>query len=94
MEMPKVSECRANECAYNKDGMCHALAITIGDGFRPQCDTFCLSPVEGGDPACTGCVGACKVADCVHNTSLECQAPDVCVGYNEGGVDCLTFSFD
>ncbi len=93
MKMPKVSDCQAIECSYNIDCMCHALAITIGDGSNPQCDTFCHYSSKGGDPTCTGSVGACKVTSCMHNMSLECQSSGISVGYQSGEVDCLTFCY-
>ena len=30
MEMPVVTECAVEDCAYNRDHACHALAITVG----------------------------------------------------------------
>ncbi len=91
MQMPEISSCNATQCAYNMGGLCHALAITIGDGQTPQCDTFCSSSISGGDSDVVGCVGACKVASCVHNMSLECQAPGISVGTMGSEIDCLTF---
>ncbi|WP_406445547.1 hemerythrin domain-containing protein [Streptomyces sp. NBC_00631] len=29
--MPAVTECEVENCAYNRDRACHALAITVGD---------------------------------------------------------------
>jgi len=92
MEMPKIKECRVNDCAYNMNGMCHALGITIGDMIHPHCDTFCYSSMKGGDMSTTGSVGACKVSDCKFNTQLECCSPNgICVGYAHDDVECLTF---
>ena len=92
MEMPKVSECMVSGCAYNGEGMCHALAITVGDTLHPQCDTFCQAPAKGGDMDAIAGVGACKMANCSHNQNLECTASDICVGYHEQEIECLTFS--
>jgi hypothetical protein len=36
-------------------------------------------------------VGACKVAECRHNESLECCASNICVGYHEKEIECLTY---
>jgi hypothetical protein len=91
MEMPVVNECAVQECAYNRDRACHALAITVGDRQHAHCDTFFAVGFKGGDPAATGRVGACKMSDCVHNIELECQAPGIMVGYQQDVVDCLTF---
>lgn len=91
MEMPKVTKCDVNDCAYNMDSNCHAMAITIGDSMDPRCDTFCQSMAKGGDSGSIAGVGACKVASCMYNTGLECQATEICVGYKGQDVDCLTF---
>lgn len=91
MEMPLVKSCAARECAYNQDRACHALAITIGDARQAHCDTFFQVSFKGGDESARGHVGACKMSDCVHNTSLECRAPDITVGYQTDSVDCLTY---
>jgi len=91
MKMPNVSSCDVIKCAYNANNRCHAMAITIGDGAHPTCDTFCQEGGSGGDPEAIASVGACKVSSCVYNQSLECQADQVRVGYNGDEIDCLTF---
>ncbi|MHC5145450.1 MAG: DUF1540 domain-containing protein [Planctomycetota bacterium] len=91
MEMAMVKECGAIGCSYNADNMCHALAITIGDTVHPTCDTMCQSPIKGGDGEVTAGVGACKVASCAHNSSLECDCSEISVGYQGTKVDCLSF---
>ena len=91
MEMSKVTKCQVNDCAYNMNNICHAMAITIGDTMHPRCDTFCPSMTKGGDYSCTAGVGACKVSACLYNTALECQAPEISVGYMQDEPDCLTF---
>jgi len=91
MEMPIVSECDVTDCSYNRDGMCHAMAITIGDSINPMCDTYCTSSSMGLDTSCLAGVGACKTTSCMHNTGLECSASEICVGFNNDEIDCLTF---
>lgn len=91
MDMPVVNQCTAESCAFNHDQNCHALAITIGEPSHATCDTFVTSSVEGGDPAATGHVGACKMNDCRYNDHLECRAPGISVGYDHDLVDCLTY---
>ncbi len=91
MEMPTITSCEITQCAYNDDNLCHAIAITIGDGAHPECDTFCPSKSKGGSVDSTGQVGACKVSACMHNTSLECSADCIRVGYVGHEADCLTF---
>lgn len=97
MEMPVVTECAVQDCAYNRDRACHALAITVGDAAgvvvrHAHCDTFVASPAKGGDPSVTGHVGACKMSDCRHNVELECRAPGITVGYRQTEADCLTYA--
>jgi hypothetical protein len=93
MKMPKVSACEATECAYNKDSQCHALAINVGDGSHPRCDTFAMSSSEAGDSSAVAQVGACKVDACKFNKSLECSAPSIRVAHHKAKcADCATFS--
>lgn len=91
MDMPVISRCAADACAYNRDQACHALAITVGDARNAHCDTYHSVSFKGGDPAATGHVGACKMSDCKHNVDLECQAAGIVVGYQHNEVDCLTY---
>ena len=91
METSKVIKCEVSDCAYNRDNCCHTMAITIGDGMNPRCDTFCHSTSKGGDIESIASVGACKVSACKHNNALECQTSEICVGYGDQGPDCLTF---
>ncbi|MEH0416733.1 DUF1540 domain-containing protein [Streptomyces sp. B21-083] len=92
MKMPVVTECAVEDCAYNRDRACHALAITVGDIQHAHCDTFFTSPAKGGDRSATGRVGACKMSDCRHNIDFECRAPGIAVGYQQTDVDCLTYA--
>ncbi|MFF5157657.1 DUF1540 domain-containing protein [Streptomyces sp. NPDC000348] len=92
MEMPVVNECSVDDCAYNRNHVCHALAITVGDVRHPRCDTFFTSSAKGGDPSTTGRVGACKVSGCRHNVDFECRAPGITVGFQQSEVDCLTYA--
>ncbi|MDW6062552.1 DUF1540 domain-containing protein [Streptomyces sp. FXJ1.4098] len=92
MEMPAVDECEVWDCAYNRDGGCHALAITVGDPPRAQCDTYFNALHKGGDPSAVGHVGACKMADCRHNVDFECQAPGISVGAEKNAAHCLTYT--
>ncbi|PDP85441.1 DUF1540 domain-containing protein [Glycomyces fuscus] len=92
MDMPVVNSCQVDACAYNTEHTCHALAITVGNSTHAQCDTFFGAREQGGDPASTGHVGACKMADCQHNVHLECQAPGISVGFDQKQADCLTYA--
>ncbi len=90
VNMSKVSECKASECAYNLDLTCHAIAITVGDGDRPMCDTFFKTEMRKTVKGTAG-VGACKVSDCRHNLDFECAASTIRVGTMGANGACLTF---
>lgn len=90
MEMPKVLACSMNECAFNREKQCHALAINVG-GSHPACDTFTNSSSRAGIPETTAGIGACKVGSCKFNTALECSAPGITVGHHEKHADCKTY---
>lgn len=92
--MPKVLDCSMENCAYNQNNMCHAMAITIGDTpTRPACDTFIDKAIHGGFDEVTASVGACKASDCCHNENLECMADNIHVTNNpEKTPCCSTFS--
>lgn len=93
MEMSHVKQCDVSKCAYNRQNICHALAITVGgSATHPRCDTYCHSNHKGGDPEAMAGVGACKVESCEYNESLECCADDIRVGFKRDEIDCLTFS--
>ncbi|MEG3627888.1 DUF1540 domain-containing protein [Streptomyces poriticola] len=91
MQLPVISECSADSCAYNQEHTCHAVAITVGDIHSAICDTYMGADTKGGEAPDAGRVGACKMADCRHNTGLECHAPAITVGYQQNEIDCLTY---
>jgi hypothetical protein len=92
VKMPKISACDVQDCSYNKNQECHALAITVGG---PEvcacCDTYLHSSKKGGVAETTGGVGACKVDACSFNSSFECSAPGIRVELQHGHADCTTF---
>lgn len=90
VNMPMVKMCDASVCAYNKDNMCHAMAITVG-GPMPMCDTAMESMEKGGMDGMTAGVGACKVMSCMHNKSLECTAEMVNMKFHMNHCECDTF---
>ncbi|MHA7839283.1 MAG: DUF1540 domain-containing protein [bacterium] len=93
IETAEVTECAARSCAYNREGGCHARAITIGDGVHPMCDTFL--PTDGSHCRASSApsgVGACKVASCQHNEDFECQAERIALGAHSDHADCITFA--
>jgi hypothetical protein len=92
MHLPDVTQCDAEECAYNTDRHCHAAAITVGGpGEGALCDTYCDLSLHGGEEDMNAGVGACKVAECCHNEDLQCHAPAINVGHVGDDVRCLTF---
>ncbi len=91
MQMSKVHECEAIDCAYNAERTCHTMAITVGDGSCAMCDTFKKSDMKGGISRAIAGVGACRKEDCQFNESLECSAESITVGMHSGHPDCKTF---
>jgi hypothetical protein len=92
MKMPNVLDCNVQECSYNTNKACHAMAITVGDSNCAMCDTYFKSSQKGGASDITGAVGACKENDCKFNNSLECQAPGIHVSGHMGHADCSTYT--
>ncbi|MBD3239093.1 MAG: DUF1540 domain-containing protein [Chitinivibrionales bacterium] len=90
-EMPEVLDCEAENCVYNKDAQCHAMAITVGDD-EPCCDTFASGGAKAGYSDTIGKVGACKVQSCIYNDSLECSAPQgIRMKLMSNHADCATY---
>jgi hypothetical protein len=95
METPQVQSCDVTDCDYNRRQQCHAIAVTIGDGDNPKCDTFWMATdakQKAGDPAQIGRVGACRVSRCSYNHRLQCGAEGVMVGNQGRNAMCLTFN--
>ncbi|MFA6014908.1 MAG: DUF1540 domain-containing protein [Gallionellaceae bacterium] len=90
-KIPSVSECAIAECAYNSNASCHAIAITIGDGDHPMCDTFFKSQKHISIQETAG-VGACKVSACRHNSDFECGATSIRIGQDGQQGKCMTFA--
>ncbi|MEW5895647.1 MAG: DUF1540 domain-containing protein [Candidatus Omnitrophota bacterium] len=90
-EMSRIISCDAIQCAYNTNRQCHTVGITVGDGKCPLCDTALKADQKGGISDMTGGVGACKVAICEYNESLECTAPGINVCMHEDHPECCTF---
>lgn len=91
INMSGVADCSIGECAYNADHACHAIAITVGDGDVPMCDTFVVAREHGQGKGRAG-VGACKISACQHNRELECSAGRILVGRLEARVRCMTYA--
>lgn len=91
MEMTKIVNCNANNCVYNKDNMCHTMAVNIGDD-TPVCDTFMATNTKAGYDDIQGGVGSCKVSHCKFNSSLECTANNISMVSMSNHVDCATYT--
>lgn len=93
MDMPRIETCDAQECAYNHNNMCHALAITVGGpNDEAACDTYwCKQSMEGGDPKAIGRVGACHMASCMYNQRLECASGSIGVSPMTPLPGCMTY---
>ena len=46
MNMVSISKCNMSTCAYNMDGACHTLAITVGP--HAECNTYVHASSRGG----------------------------------------------
>lgn len=94
--MPKVIDCSMDECAYNTNNLCHAMAINVEAEQTVDCavcHSFTLYSRKAGVMDMTGAVGACKVDQCKFNDSLECTAPGgIHVGKHQAHPDCETFT--
>jgi hypothetical protein len=84
-------KCEVHDCVYNMDNHCHTMAITIGDGNNPRCDTFWHSTMKGGNASDMAGVGACKVSACKYNKKFECSARGITIRYHDHEPDCMTF---
>lgn len=93
--MPEVSECSVQACGFNKNSNCHARAITIGERNVPECGTFFttsdISAHAKSEGRISG-VGACKIADCIHNDDYECMANDIVVAFSHDHANCQTYA--
>ena len=92
MQRVKVIGCDATECAFNQEGKCHALAITVGGGTDHRCDTYWPASEKGGLPQVVCNVGARKVPNCKYNDHLMCSASGITVGHEGDLVDCLSYT--
>lgn len=90
-KMAVVSRCGASECAYNHDGKCCTMAITVG-GPEPRCDTFFSSSNKGGNRDIEAGVGSCKVSGCVFNKGFECVAEGIKVEMQAAQPMCSTYT--
>ncbi|MDI6715911.1 MAG: DUF1540 domain-containing protein [Actinomycetota bacterium] len=89
MEIGRVLTCTVNECSYNKNNVCHAPDINVGE-MHPTCDTFtqeAVSPIAQGMPD----VSVCNVTECRFNLNNDCTAPGITVAHHSEHADCLTY---
>ncbi len=90
MKMTKIVNCEMPDCAYNRGGECHAIAITVGSPCA-MCDTYLHSAHKGGVIGETAGVGACKMSGCKANVDFECSADEVHVKPHGKHPDCASF---
>ncbi|MDD5190148.1 MAG: DUF1540 domain-containing protein [Dehalococcoidales bacterium] len=87
--MTGISKCSMSTCAYNKDGSCHTMGITVGP--HAECNTYVHASKRGGFAEVSGAIGACLASSCKFNTKLECEALKVDVATDEKHADCATY---
>lgn len=90
IEMPKVIECDAKMCAYNKEKRCRVLAINVG-GSGPICEAFVKTTPKCAAKDIMAGVGACKVKECKFNGCLMCGASGINVQWDGSQAMCDTF---
>jgi hypothetical protein len=93
MKPVKVTKCKISGCAYNVDGLCHAPAISIGQGRRPICHTFGQA-TKNGQTVNTGSIAdveACGMSSCIYNACLKCQSQEILIDYREQQPQCVIF---
>lgn len=91
-QMSKVQNCTVEDCSYNSDRKCCAMAITVGDQMEARCDTFVHLPKHVHSQGIDAGVGACKMEKCSFNEDLECSSPQIKIGKQGNNADCLTFN--
>lgn len=89
MDMTRIRRCEMKSCAYNMDGCCRTLGITVGP--HAECNTYVHASSRGGYDDINGGVGACLASECKFNDRLECKACDIDVSSHEKHADCETF---
>ncbi len=89
MDMTGISKCNMLSCAYNKEGSCHTMGITVGP--HAECNTYVHASSRGGFPEVKGGIGACLASNCKFNDMLECKAVEVEVTTDEKHADCATY---
>ncbi len=90
-KMPFIIGCDAEDCSYNRDKECHALAITVGASGLPQCDIYTSLSGKGGVAESFGSVGACREELCTFNDSLECTSAAVLIRMRNRKPNCIAF---
>lgn len=92
LNLPRVTSCAFDECAFNLKRHCQARAIVMGRGEECACGTYiAYLPRSTPRPAVT-VVGACKISECLYNSDLICTAGEVSVGPGTRKAQCLAFS--
>lgn len=89
MNMTQIAKCDMSSCAYNMEGVCRTLAITVG--AHAECNTYNHGSSKGGFKEAKGGIGACLASDCKFNDQLECAIPKVNVASHDRHADCETF---
>jgi hypothetical protein len=83
-----VLTCTVGDCSYNRELVCWAPSIKIGDD-HPTCDTFTHLSVKPGPME--SIVGSCALTACDFNDSTHCTARGVTVSNHTAHADCITF---
>jgi hypothetical protein len=88
MQKSEVLTCLAVDCSYNREDICCAAGIEVGDE-HPSCDTYTTGSVDiqDSDPD----IRDCKVMECHFNRSEACTAGGITLITHSGHADCATY---
>lgn len=84
-----VSQCTANDCAYNQKEQCNAGAVyfdVVED--KANCYTYTTNTEKDSDLKEAGQVAQCSVIDCFYNEVQGCVADSITVSFSEGIAKC------
>jgi len=83
-----VLTCTVADCSYNRELVCWAPEIKVGDS-HPTCDTYTHLAVAPAPQE--SIVSMCGVTACDFNDAMHCAARGITVSNHSAHADCITF---
>jgi hypothetical protein len=96
MNMPRIRDCATNNCGFNMNNQCRAMAINVGypdpscKDAKPFCDAYFESEKKGGADVRSG-VDTCQQSNCAFNRESVCTSEGINVAIHGGRAICSTF---